>query len=648
MSNYQSREDFQRKHPRARAMAALDDATNQQQTITSGPVKIAKDQFKDKKVLIIGAGVGGLTTAYELLEQESGAQVTIVEALNRTGGRCLSLRTGDVLVEDKDSQLFDSEPDTPQVVRFERPHGDSEPYLNAGPGRIPSSHKRLLSYLQKFSVDVEIYVMNSESNLVSMGDGPLKDLPVVYRRLDHNTRGWLAQMVYQDAEELLSKNGLCSDKALLEQRTEQLKSLMINFGELDVNGYYDPNAGEEGFENGKTRAGYTELPGVAAGIAAEPIHFDTILASEFWKQTRFYQPQDFLWQATLFQPVGGMDQVQRAFAQQVAAKGGDIHLNSPVTNIEYCQQTEQYIVKVSQIGTDELKEYRADYLFCNAAMPFLKRILGESLQGDQNSGLEPDFKQALQAVYRAQFDPLSVPNRDDSDDNPDIGFYPRFLANTTKVGWQADRVLWQGNQPQTKVEQVNNCDVEINAIQDSEVGVVPIFGGISWSSHNITQIWYPSTAYHDKKGTLTGTYNFSENAFKCGKMNVQDRLNLAREGAAGFGKDFAKGLDKGVAIAWQNMPHIKGGWTQWQAVGDEVAAPKVFNTIAQGSKIVKNDGSLTQPKFFIVGDQISSLPGWQEGAIAAALNALTRMANPDVEIPYLSCLPDTRLMVEGI
>ncbi|MFF2902695.1 hypothetical protein [Streptomyces sp. NPDC057966] len=29
--------------------------------------------------------------------------------------------------------------------------------------------------------------------------------------------------------------------------------------------------------------------------------------------TRFYQPVDFLWQPTLFQPVGGMDQVQQAF-----------------------------------------------------------------------------------------------------------------------------------------------------------------------------------------------------------------------------------------------------------------------------------------------------------------------------------------------
>ena len=57
---------------------------------------------------------------------------------------------------------------------------------------------------------------------------------------------------------------------------------------------------------------------------------------------------------------------------------------------------------------------------------------------------------------------------------------------------------------------------------------------------------------------------------------------------------------------------------------------------------------MSDPNFFIIGDQLSSLPGWQEGAIAAALNAISRMARPDLEIPHLESLPDTRLMVEGV
>lgn len=59
------------------------------------------------------------------------------------------------------------------------------------------------------------------------------------------------------------------------------------------------------------------------------------------------------------------------------------------------------------------------------------------------------------------------------------------------------------------------------------------------------------------------------------------------------------------------------------------------------------DGS-ANPSFFIVGDQVSSLPGWQEGAIASALNAISRLARPDRMLPYLSVLPDTTLMVEGL
>jgi monoamine oxidase len=176
---------------------------------------------------------------------------------------------------------------------------------------------------------------------------------------------------------------------------------------------------------------------------------------------------------------------------------------------------------------------------------------------------------------------------------------------------------------------------------DSEKGVVPIYGGISWTDNPITQIWYPSSAYHDRKGVLTGAYNFADNAARFGRMPVAERLEEARAGAALFDKEFAAGLERGVAIAWQNMAHIKGGWAQWSNVRDSV---RHYNEIIQGTGV---DGS-EKPCFFIVGDQVSSLPGWQEGAIASALNAITRLARPDLELPHLSVLPDTKLMVEGV
>jgi monoamine oxidase len=42
------------------------------------------------------------------------------------------------------------------------------------------------------------------------------------------------------------------------------------------------------------------------------------------------------------------------------------------------------------------------------------------------------------------------------------------------------------------------------------------------------------------------------------------------------------------------------------------------------------------------------LPGWQEGAIASALNAVSRLTRPERMLPFLSALPDTKLMVEGV
>ncbi|WP_299682071.1 FAD-dependent oxidoreductase [uncultured Dokdonia sp.] len=634
MAQYKSRKDFLQDNPRATAFAALAEATKQQNEITDKAIPLKPGQLKGKKVIIIGAGVGGLTTAYEILAQKSGAEVTILEAQNRTGGRCLSLRTGDVLTEDEDSKLFDSKPGESQVVRFKRPTGDAEPYLNAGPGRIPSSHKRLLHYLKKFSVEVEVYVMNSESNLVQR-DSSFGGEAMVYRRLDHNTRGWLAHMVYDKAEELLSNPDLGINQDELENRVEELQSLMISFGELDVDGKYAATAGTPGFEDGKTRAGYKVLPGVAAGIVADVLSFDNLLESKFWEKTRFYQPVDFLWQPTLFQPVGGMDQVQHAFAQQVAALGGDIHLNSPVKKIDWCEDSKKFKIHVSQVGTEEVIEYKADYCVCNLAMPFLKGILSKSLMEKGNSGFEGRFKDALQAVYVAQFTPTKAPGYKPRKDK----YVPHFLANTTKVGWQADRHLWQGSP----------INPTTGSVEDSEVGVVPIFGGISWTDNDIQQIWYPSTAYQDKKGVLTGAYNFDKIAHRWGKMPIKKRLHHAREDAKKFDKKFGNGLEDGLAIAWQNMPYIKGGWAYWQAVGESTYAAKQYNAISQGSGIYdKESDTYSIPNFFIVGDQISSLPGWQEGAIAAAIKVISRMAKPELEIAPLQRLPDTRLMVEGI
>lgn len=621
MSHGMSRQEYFRKNPLARGWAALNHAENAQMQVTLDPIMPVRDSLNGKQVVIIGSGIGGLTTAYELLSRNSNISVTILEARDRTGGRCLSLRTGDTLTEDIDSQLY-SQPGETQVVRFECPPGDSEPYLNAGPGRIPSSHKRLLGYLKQFGVAVEVYVMDSSSNLIQTEGGVNGKAPVVYRQLDHNTRGWIAQMVYQHAAELITETcGKADDYSV-----SQLQSLMVSFGQLNAEtGKYEVGTapdGQDETEQYSDRAGFTELPGVGSGVIAEAIGLERLLASGFWQKTNFYQPQDFLWQPTLFQPVGGMDQVQHAFVREIATLGGVIHLNSPVTGIEYDTASGQYLITAA----GHAAAFRADYCFSNAAIPFLEKILSPALQSPtQEGGFDTVFKKALHAVYKAQAQNSET---------------ERFLACTTKVGWQADRNLWQG-MPITLQRAKHGH--EVLAADSSELGVVPIYGGISRTDNPITQIWYPSTGYHDKLGVLTGCYNYSADAAQAGKTPVPQRLANARAGAALFGPAFAAGLKHGVAIAWQNMPWIKGGWAQWQYV-DGANSVNYYNNIIQGSGV---NGS-KQPTFFIVGDQVSSLPGWQEGAIASALNAISRLVQPGLKLAHLKSLPDTHIMVEGL
>lgn len=631
-----ARRDFFAKNPFATAWAHLDHATNQAQNVTFKRHTFKKSDLAGKKILIIGAGVSGLTAAYELASTTS-ASVTVLEAQSRTGGRCRSLRTGDTLTEDVSSDLYSTPSSTTQIVRFQQPPGDSVPFLNAGPGRIPSTHTLLLGYLKRFAVAVEVYVMNSESNLLQMKDGPVdgSDKPVVSRRVINNTRGWLAEMVYHNARGLLEDlfNRRDVHKTVTKKDVEALHGLMENFGDLDSEGNFVaignlPGQDDEE-EGGTDRAGYTVLPGVLPGVVSRSLPFENMLESKYWdKCPGIFQSDKILWQPTLMHPTDGMDAVEKSFAREAVAAGATILTNSPVTKIDFDGHY-QVTVESMVCGCIHTTTYEADYVMFNAAMPFLEKMTGPGFQ----ASLPENFKTGLDAVYTAQ-----------GKENPS----ERFLAVTTKVGWQANRDLWQrGSDILDPSKFISRGKMDTSALgSNSQVGVVPILGGISWTDHPITQIWYPSVAYHDELGVLTGAYNFNKNAVAFGEMDVESRLCAARIGAARFGKEFSEGLEAGVTVAWQNMPYIKGGWAQWFAVKDgreESAA--VFNILQQGADVSGDD--VETPTFFIIGDQMSSLPGWQEGAVAAALNAISRMCEPREKLPFLKSLPDPRVMVEG-
>ena len=78
-------------------------------------------------------------------------------------------------------------------------------------------------------------------------------------------------------------------------------------------------------------------------------------------------------------------------------------------------------------------------------------------------------------------------------------------------------------------------------------------------------------------------------------------------------------IDLGLSIAWQNVPWQLGGWAD-----DWSCDKKIPQTLLEAEPSGK--------RFFVAGDQVSYLSGWQEGAVRSAHHVIGRIANiPKVE-----------------
>jgi monoamine oxidase len=135
-----------------------------------------------------------------------------------------------------------------------------------------------------------------------------------------------------------------------------------------------------------------------------------------------------------------------------------------------------------------------------------------------------------------------------------------------------------------------------------------IFGGISWTLQDIQQIWYPAHGIHRKKGVVLAAYTFDPRAGeKFARLSPPERIKLAVEQGSKIHPDYGKYVETGVTVAWHQMNHMLGCAAQWE---DDLYK-RWFATLQ------KPIGS-----HYLMGDQVSFHPGWQEGAIASAHHAI--------------------------
>lgn len=321
---------------------------------------------KGKSVVILGAGIAGLTNAYEL--ERAGFKVTVLEARDRVGGRNWTVRNGTKV------EMVGEET---QTASF----GDGI-YMNAGPARIPSHHEGLLSYCRKLGVPLEVEINSSRSayfwDAASNGGKPFR-----MRQGVNDTRGHISELLAKAI-----KKGSLDQELSLEDR-EKLLPFLKFYGDLDANMAF----------KGTERSGLTQEPGAAVQFAewGPPVPLKDLMGNPQLGSILF--EDNINMQATMFQPVGGMDQIPMGFERAIRSP---IVKNAVVTQIRMSERGVKVAYKDRASGAASTVE--ADYAIITLPLALLAKI-------DNNFGKE--VKAAI----------ASVPN----DFSNKIGFEaPRF------------------------------------------------------------------------------------------------------------------------------------------------------------------------------------------------------------------------------
>jgi monoamine oxidase len=277
-----------------------------------GPIDL-KGAPQGTRVLVLGAGMAGLTAAYEL--RNAGYQVQLLEYNARPGGRNWTLRGGDSYTELGGAT---------QHCEF-----DKDLYINPGPWRIPYHHRGMLSYCKRLGVALEPFVQVNYNAYVhnsrSLGGKPQR-----FREVKADYQGQVAELLAKATRQH------ALDQSVSREDQERLLESLREWGALDRDFRYVAS------EASSERRGYRKNPGGGLDgvpIVSEPRSLKDVLDSGLWQAISIADIFDM--QTALFQPVGGMGRIGEAFGRELAplirygAKVTDIHQDGHGVTVRY-------------------------------------------------------------------------------------------------------------------------------------------------------------------------------------------------------------------------------------------------------------------------------------------------------------------------
>jgi monoamine oxidase len=313
-----------------------------------------------RSVVVLGAGIAGLVSAFEL--HRAGYRVTVLEARNRIGGRVWTVLGGDRIVQT-------GRPD--QQAQF-----GTGLYFNAGAARIPSSHRAILGYAKRFRVPMEVFVNANRNASWDLGGKVHQE-----RRMINDMRGRLGELLAK----AIDQHAL--DQHVPADELAAVRKFLGPYADLDATGAYVPQ-GRNGYsvQGGAYMQAPVPLPplplkellpgpaGEARGSVAFPYFFE-----EIWDM-----------QATMLQPVGGMDRIAEAIYRATTA---DFRFN---TIIKAIRRTGDSVRIEHNGGATE-----ADFCVCTLPMPVLARIPADFSRAKQAALTAVPYRASVKVGFEA-------------------------------------------------------------------------------------------------------------------------------------------------------------------------------------------------------------------------------------------------------
>jgi monoamine oxidase len=199
-------------------------------------------------VLILGAGLAGMTAALEL--RNAGYKVRVLEFNDRPGGRNWTLRGGDSYTELGGLR---------QSCEFEQGL-----YFNPGPWRIPYHHRAVLDYCKRLGVALEPFIQLNHNAYLHAANA-FGGVPQRVRDIKADLQGHVSELLAK-----ATRQGRL-DEGLSQEDREILLEALRSWGALDANYAYNGKFRLRKLQGFFPRTGRGSWRGAARGRAGRSV-----------------------------------------------------------------------------------------------------------------------------------------------------------------------------------------------------------------------------------------------------------------------------------------------------------------------------------------------------------------------------------------